>query len=126
MIVRKGLYGRGFRYRLHDPKLPGKPDLVIRKYNAVIFVHGCFWHMHGCKLFRWPSTREEFWRTKIHRNAENDVRAFDHLSVLDWRVAIVWECALKGPARMHFEQVMDQLASWLLSDARHLEVFGTG
>lgn len=60
LLIRKALYGQGFRYRLHHPKLPGKPDIVMAKYNSIIFIHGCFWHMHGCHLFKWPSTRPDF------------------------------------------------------------------
>ena len=68
LLIRKGLHARGFRFRLHDKRLPGKPDLVLPKYSAVIFVHGCFWHGHDCHLFKWPQSRREFWRKKITRN----------------------------------------------------------
>ena len=74
LIIRKALFKKGFRFKLHDKSLPGKPDLVLPKYDAVIFIHGCFWHQHNCHLFKWPSTRPEFWETKIHRNVEVDKR----------------------------------------------------
>ena len=70
--VRNALHRRGYRYRLHNPKLPGKPDLAFTSRKAVIMVHGCFWHGHGCNLFKWPSTREQFWRKKINRNRDRD------------------------------------------------------
>jgi DNA mismatch endonuclease (patch repair protein) len=68
MQIRKTLYSRGYRYRLHSSVIPGKPDIIMRKYNAVIFIHGCFWHGHNCKLFRLPKTRTEFWENKINTN----------------------------------------------------------
>ena len=72
MMIRRGLHARGFRFRLHDRKLPGRPDLIFPRHRAVLFVHGCFWHGHGCHLFKWPSTREDFWRQKIGANVARD------------------------------------------------------
>ena len=72
MLMRYGLHGRGLRYRLHEAGIPGKPDMVFPKYRAVVFVHGCFWHGHGCSLFKWPKTRAAFWKIKINRNMERD------------------------------------------------------
>ena len=72
IIIRKALHAKGFRYSLHNNKLPGKPDIVLPKYNAIIFIHGCFWHQHNCHLFKWPSTRPEFWQNKISGNKERD------------------------------------------------------
>ena len=85
MIIRRGLHARGFRYLLHDKRLPGKPDLVLPKHRAVIFVNGCFWHGHDCPLFKWPKTRKGFWRTKIARNRENDESAVIALRRSGWR-----------------------------------------
>lgn len=97
MIVRKFLFANGFRYRLHDKKLPGKPDLVLRKYNTVIFVHGCFWHGHdGCKYFQLPKTRSEWWKAKIERTKVVDAAAVAELERLGWKVLVVWECELRG------------------------------
>lgn len=113
LVIRKGLFARGFRYRLHDKSLPGKPDLVLRKHNAAIFVNGCFWHGHQCRLFKWPATRANFWRKKIQRNEANDARNLHLLKMGGWRVLLVWECALKGKSDTSMDRVLDRLAAWL-------------
>ena len=82
IMVRKALHHLGYRYRLHDRKLPGKPDLVLPRYRAVILIHGCFWHAHECHLFKWPSTRNAFWREKIGRNRCRDANVANQLSSL--------------------------------------------
>jgi DNA mismatch endonuclease (patch repair protein) len=100
MLVRKFLHANGFRYRLHDKKLPGKPDIVLPKYKTVIFVHGCFWHGHdGCKYYVVPKTRTEWWLNKIDTNKANDIKAFKALKKEGWKIIEVWECDLK-PARL--------------------------
>lgn len=124
IIVRHGLHALGFRYRLHDRKLPGKPDLVFPARQAVIFVHGCFWHGHDCHLFKWPSTREDFWQTKITRNRENDLRHSVALSEAGWRQATVWECSLKGKTRLPQGEPVRLLADWLRSDHASIEIEG--
>src|SRR4051812_15356860 len=93
-VLRQLLHARGFRFRLHA-RLPGHPDIVLPKWNAVIFVHGCFWHRHECAIFKWPSTRPEFWRAKINGNAERDKRNEISLVEDGWRVGMVWECSLR-------------------------------
>lgn len=96
MLVRKFLFSKGFRYRLHDKKLPGKPDIVLPKYKTAIFIHGCFWHGHeGCKYYVVPKTRTEWWLEKIGKNIVNDERAVKALLELGWKVIVVWECELK-------------------------------
>src|SRR3989338_9459797 len=85
ILVRKLLHSRGFRFRLHGRSLPGKPDLVFRKYKAVIFVNGCFWHRHNCHLFKWPLTRKEFWKIKIRSNKRNDIVNIVRLKKNGWR-----------------------------------------
>ena len=125
LMIRRALHARGFRYRLHC-KLPGKPDLCFSKYRAVIFVHGCFWHGHDCHLFKWPSTRPEFWREKIARNRAVDARAVEALLAEGWRVATVWECALKGKERLRFEDVVVLLSEWLPDASPRCEIRGTG
>jgi len=96
MIVRKFLHSNGFRYRLHVNDLPGKPDLVLPKYNSVIFVHGCFWHVHeGCDFFKLPQTNTEFWKEKLYGNKERDERHLEKLNELGWNEIVVWECELK-------------------------------
>lgn len=124
ILIRSGLHRRGFRYRLHDKKLSGKPDLVLPKYNAVIFVHGCFWHGHDCHLFKWPKTRKQFWKNKIERNREVDRKAVERLRAEGWRVATVWECALKGKSRLEPMAVLDRLSRWLSSNRKVLTVHG--
>jgi DNA mismatch endonuclease (patch repair protein) len=121
--IRRQLHRLGFRYRLHDKKLPGKPDIVLKKYNAVIFVHGCFWHRHNCHLFKWPKTRPEFWKEKINRNHENDLKALQKLQSSGWRVCIVWECAVKGTAK-DIQAVSKTIARWLKSNKHTLEISG--
>lgn len=95
IIVRKYLFARGLRYRKHVSTLPGKPDLVLRKYNTVIFINGCFWHHHDCRFFKWPKTNIEYWRTKIDRNVSRDASNKQELLDLGWHVLTVWECQLR-------------------------------
>lgn len=124
LLLRKGLHALGFRFRLHDRSLPGKPDIVLPRYKAVIFAHGCFWHGHDCHLFKWPSTRPEFWQAKIARNRAVDERTDAALTEAGWRQAVVWECALKGKTRLPLEDVIQSCAEWLRSDRPRLEIRG--
>ncbi|RIX31850.1 very short patch repair endonuclease [Sphingomonas edaphi] len=124
LVVRRILHASGFRFRLHVPDLPGKPDLVLRRWNAIIHIHGCFWHGHDCALFRLPATRTEFWREKIERNRSRDATVAEELERLGWRQLHVWECALKGPARVSTERLSARLASWLTSDSPKGEIRG--
>ena len=97
ILVRKFLFANGFRYRINDKKLPGKPDIVLPKYKTVIFVNGCFWHGHeNCKYFKLPGTRSEWWKEKIERNIENDLKKHSQLIDLGYNVLIVWECKIKN------------------------------
>lgn len=111
--IRKGLHARGFRYRLHDKRLPGKPDVVLPKYNAVIFVHGCFWHGHDCHLFKWPMSNRAFWRKKITRNQEKDAESYTRLKEQGWYILTVWECVLKGRERYPVNIVIDRIEHWI-------------
>ena len=124
LMIRKGLHARGFRFRLHDRKLPGRPDIVLRRFNAVGFVNGCFWHGHNCSVFRWPKTRESFWREKIGATIERDRKAVENLQDDGWRIAKVWECALKGKRRLLLPDVIDSLAIWLSSDTDRICIRG--
>lgn len=100
MVVRKYLWSRGFRYRVNNPRLPGHPDIVLRKYHTCIFVNGCFWHGHeGCKYYRVPKTNTEFWERKISRNRERDREEQKQLARMGWHCITVWECELKGERR---------------------------
>ena len=125
MAIRRGLHNMGFRFRLHRKGLPGKPDLVFPRHQAVVFVHGCFWHGHGCSIFKWPASRREFWREKITANQMRDQNSSAHLVALGWRVCVVWECALKGPCRLPLETVMGACADWLRSKHLTTEIKGS-
>lgn len=124
LIVRRGLHAMGFRYRLHDRKLPGRPDLVFPGLKAVILVHGCFWHGHGCHLFKWPASRIEFWREKISGNRERDAGNLVRLRDAGWRVLVIWECALKGRLKRSGDEVSGEAARWLRSGDDYLELKG--
>lgn len=118
ITVRKLLHSRGYRFRVHEIRLPGKPDIVLPKYHAVIFVNGCFWHGHDCHFFRWPETRQDFWRKKIGRTKERDLENTDLLNQSGWRVMTVWECALRGKKSQHIDSVVDSIIKWLHSDRK--------
>ena len=123
ILVRSALHHLGFRFRLHVRELPGKPDIVLPLYDAVIFVHGCFWHGHDCPLFRVPKTREDFWRNKIGRNRANDQKAREALLAAGWRVGVVWECAIRGAGK-DIEAVASRLGKWLRSKEKETEARG--
>ncbi|WP_243347238.1 very short patch repair endonuclease [Parabacteroides sp. FAFU027] len=100
ILVRKFLFANGFRYRLNDKKLPGKPDIVLPKYKTVIFINGCFWHGHeNCKYFRLPKTRIEWWKNKIEKNKENDLKNHTLLKDAGYHVIVIWECEIKSTNR---------------------------
>jgi DNA mismatch endonuclease (patch repair protein) len=124
IIIRKHLHECGFRYRLHDKKLPGKPDIVLPRYSAVIFIHGCFWHGHDCDLFKWPSSNEAFWKEKITKNKNVDELAVTMLRERDWRILKIWECALKGKQRWPIQKLIDDIASWLRTGNTAHEITG--
>lgn len=108
MVVRRYLWGHGFRYRLNHPRLPGKPDIVLRKYRTCIFVNGCFWHGHeGCRYYTIPKTNTEFWVDKVKRNKERDLKVQHELAALGWRSITIWECELKPTKR---EETLKSLA----------------
>lgn len=100
ILIRKFLFSNGFRYRLYDKKLPGKPDIVLKKYKTVIFIHGCFWHGHeNCKYFVIPKTRTDWWLNKIERNKQLDCNNLQFLEELGWKVLTIFECELKNNIR---------------------------
>jgi len=97
LIVRKHLFAEGFRFRLHDKNLPGRPDIILKKFKTVVFINGCFWHGHsGCRYFKIPKTRVEWWTEKINKNINNDFIAEDKLKSMGWKVVTIWECDLKN------------------------------
>lgn len=115
--VRRLLHHAGLRYRLHVRELPGRPDLVFPGRRAVIFVHGCFWHRHGCHLTKEPSTRSEFWSAKLKANVQRDQVAVKELRDQGWRVATIWECALKGRSALTDARIRDWVLAWLRNDS---------
>lgn len=124
LLIRRGLHALGFRYRLHENRLPGKPDLVLPRFRAALFVNGCFWHGHDCHLFKLPATRSEFWKTKVGRNRANDKRNLELLEDLGWRTGVIWECAIKGKQRLPMSDVLQICATWLRSTECELEIRG--
>lgn len=120
--VRKALHARGFRYRIHVNNLPGKPDLVLTKYKALVFVHGCFWHGHTCRFFKVPQTRPEFWLEKIGKNKARDRMQEMDLLKGGWRILIVWECAVRSMNREKSSILVDLIADWLINGNEYLQI----
>ena len=108
-LVRSILHKHGFRFRLHVDSLPGRPDIVLPRYKTVIFVHGCFWHMHGCSNSKIPATRHDWWKEKMESNASRDARQYDLLKSLGWKVMVVWECEFRRVSRETFQVSEDNL-----------------
>lgn len=121
-IVRSLLHRIGYRSRIHRKDLPGNPDIVLPKYRAVIFVHGCYWHGHGCYRFKVPQTNTEFWIGKIRRNMERDRRQCRELKEKGWRIATVWECALDGRKRMEPQELAQRLSAWIRSGSSRITI----
>jgi DNA mismatch endonuclease (patch repair protein) len=104
MLVRKYLFSNGFRYRIHDRRYPGSPDIVLPKYRTAIFVHGCFWHGHeNCRASRLPATNIDYWQEKIEQNIERDKRKTESLEKDGWKVIIIWECKIKNKQQRNIE-----------------------
>jgi len=121
LVLRRSLHALGFRYRLHAKGIPGKPDLVLPKYKTVIFVHGCFWHRHpGCRYTSIPTTRPEFWASKFSANVARDSAVRSALLLAGWRVATIWECALRTEAGV--AAVRDVVSGWLQGGGRELDM----
>lgn len=112
--LRKALHAMGFRFRLHDKRLPGRPDIVLPKWKVAIEVHGCFWHRHeGCRYARTPATRQEFWAEKFDTNVARDRRNFEKLQEAGWRTVVVWECWLR---EQDIRPLTQDLSEWIRSD----------
>lgn len=125
MLVRRLLHHSGFRFRLHVKDLPGKPDLVLPKYKAVILINGCFWHGHDCHLFTMPKTRRDFWQKKISGNRDRDLNNIEKLNHAGWRVLVVWECFLKGKHKASKEFILDSISLWLISSGSYASLRGS-
>ena len=108
MLVRRLLHSMGYRYRLHDPKLPGSPDIVLRRHRKVIFVHGCFWHRHDCSRATTPKANKSYWMKKFQRNMGRDAANREELKALGWQVLTVWECETKN-----LQELKNQLTLFL-------------
>jgi len=124
MIVRRGLHALGLRYRLHDRQLPGTPDLVFAGQRALLFVHGCFWHGHDCPLFKLPASRTDFWEAKIARNRSRDAETVAALNAGGWRSLVVWECAMRGRARLPLDELLDRCFHWITRTLPSAEISG--
>lgn len=126
MLVRKGLHARGLRFRLHDRKLPGCPDLVFQRYRAAVFIHGCFWHGHDCRYFKVPQSRTEFWLGKIGQNRARDARQHAALREAGWRTLVIWECATRTKVPEVFDRLIDHVADWLINGSSDIQMDETG
>lgn len=124
VLIRSLLHRAGFRFRLHYPSLPGRPDIVLPKYKSLILVNGCFWHGHGCHMFKWPSSNKEFWETKIKANKARDQKNMEMYCAEGWRVMIIWECALKGKSRIPMNQLLCLIQDWLYGGCDCIEISG--
>ncbi|MDM0109836.1 very short patch repair endonuclease [Variovorax sp. J22R24] len=125
LVLRHALHGLGLRYKLHDPRLPGRPDLVFPKYGAVVFVHGCFWHAHECRFGSTPSTRTNFWQSKFDANRKRDALALERLSQQGWRSLVVWECALKPYDAARTDETARWVRQWLIAGRPSTQVDAT-
>jgi DNA mismatch endonuclease, patch repair protein len=125
MAVRRLLHAAGFRYRLHDKRLAGTPDLVLSKYRSVVFVHGCFWHGHqGCPLFRLPKSNNDFWEKKICQNRARDERNVVQLLKDGWRILVIWECCMKGATKLPSQSLFLEIETFLISGSDKFKNIG--
>lgn len=124
--LRKLLHHAGFRFRLYQANLPGRPDLVLKKYSAVIFVNSCFWHCHdNCKYFKgYPRTHADFWRNKLGRNVARDKENYRELAGIGFRICIVWECALLRTGKLSDDEIKLRIEHWLKSDIPFMTLSG--
>lgn len=128
IMIRKSLHHIGFRYRLHDDSLPGKPDIVLRKFKVAIFVNGCFWHMHSCGNFKFPKTQDKFWKEKLTKNKLRDQKVIEQLHEAGWRVFVIWECAVRKIARDPDapSNFANQVGEWIVHGKNSGEVDSDG
>ena len=123
--IRHRLFAMGFRYRLHGKNLPGTPDMVFPKYRAVLFVHGCFWHHHGCHLSGLPGTRRSWWKKKLEGNKKRDSEVISELEALSWRILVIWECSFRKPKldrAKALDRIVERVANFLKSEMMLLEI----
>jgi len=122
ILLRSALHKAGFRYRLHAGDLPGRPDLVFPRFRAVIFIHGCFWHFHGCPRSTVPKSRREYWKAKFETNRTRDKRSVELLKERGWRALVVWECALVGKRLVSLDETVERVQSWLMGDGEFRQI----
>lgn len=123
--VRRRLFAKGFRFRLHRNDLPGKPDIVFSRFSAVIFLHGCFWHQHWCERSKLPATRQDWWKAKLEDNKRRDIRSTNILRELGWRVMVIWECSVRAPGVVKtkaLDKIANQAAKFLNSGKSYMEI----
>ena len=124
LLLRRGLHHHGFRFRIHDKRLPGCPDIVLPKHAAIIQANGCFWHGHDCSLFKMPSSNRDKWVKKIEGNRQRDSRNREALVGSGWRILDVWECSLKGPDKRSIDEVVDLVCDWVRSGSETADIRG--
>lgn len=117
ILVRKRLFHDGFRYRINVSTLPGKPDIVLPKYHTVIFINGCFWHRHNCKLATMPKTHTDFWKRKFEQNVKNDLTNHKKLRNLGWHVIILWECEIKEDFEQLIKMTENEMKQYYMIDS---------
>ena len=122
LIVRSLLHKQGFRFRLYRKDLPGTPDLVLPKYRAVIFIHGCFWHGHDCSFFKLPASRTDFWQKKIQGNQLRDTRCLQELKEMGWRSLVIWACAIRGKSSSSMNGLVECIGNWLSKGADSMSI----
>jgi DNA mismatch endonuclease, patch repair protein len=115
IVLRKRLFALGFRYLLHPKNLPGKPDLILKKYRTAVFFNGCFWHLHGCEFSGIPKTRSSWWSKKLNENRERDRKNLEMLKSIGWRIIIIWECSIKKSNRIERKNKLVKI-SFLMRD----------
>jgi DNA mismatch endonuclease, patch repair protein len=124
--VRQILHRNGFRFRINQTRLPGSPDIVLSRWRTVVFVHGCFWHMHNCSLFKLPATRRGWWQQKLEANIRRDKRAIEELKTKNWRIVVVWQCAIKGRDCLTPERFDQLLSRAIRGKPQLVELKGSG
>ena len=122
--IRKLLHSYGYRFTLNNKHLPGNPDIVMKKHNTVVFIHGCFWHLHNCYKSTLPKTNSSFWKQKLEANKLRDQENIEKLEALGWRIVVIWECALKGKLKVSDDEVINRVSAWLKTSKPLLDIAG--
>ncbi|KAB2783169.1 very short patch repair endonuclease [Brucella anthropi] len=123
LAIRKGLHRMGFRYSLHSGRFRGHPDLLLPKYKAAIFIHGCYWHGHGCTETKPASSNKEYWGHKINRNRERDKNNQEAILAAGWRFLVIWECSIRRKGKIVLDEVIMQVAMWLKDNSISAEIY---